>query len=308
MMEKIIVLFGGDSPERDVSIVSGNEVAAGLSSLGFDAILMDPIAYPALSDLLEAIKRESPKAVFNALHGGKGENGLLTAALSLAGVSFTGSGFKAMCIAMDKHISKLLAQAEGIPIAKSILLRGDALADYQDPNDYSGIVNILGLPLIVKPNDAGSSVGIELVKTLEDLKPAVSESLKYCNKVLLEEYIEGKELTVTVLKGKALPVVEIKPKDGWYDYKNKYTKGNTEYIVPAPIEEGIAHLTQIYAEKIYQAMGCETYSRIDFRLKENTPYFLEVNTLPGMTPLSLTPMAAKAAGISFTDLLIEIIN
>lgn len=307
-MDRIAVLLGGDSPERDVSLVSGNEVIKELTNLGFEPIGIDPAESNSVDMLLSRLRDLKPRLVFNALHGGNGENGQLTAALDMAGFTCTGSNYKASCLAMDKYISKLLAGAEGLPLARHILIRGDLLGDYQDPVDYQGIVTALGLPVIVKPNDAGSSVGISRVESLHELKPAVSEALRYCNEVLLEEYIEGREITVTILDSTALPVVEIKPLNGWYDYTNKYTKGKTEYLAPAPITEAEKQLSQLYAERIFKALGCSGYARVDFRLKAGVPYFLEVNTLPGMTPLSLTPMAARAAGISFGELLSRIIN
>jgi len=306
-VKRIVVLLGGDSPEREVSLVSGSEICKELLAQGYEAIEVDPREVGNLDTLLATLRDLNPYMVFNALHGGAGENGQLSAALDLAGFSYSGSGYKASCLAMDKYISKLIAAAEGLPLAKHILIRGDLLGDYQDPEDLQGIPQNLGFPIIVKPNAAGSSVGITRVDALGELKPAVQHALEYCQEVLLEEFIEGREITLTVLDGIALPVVEIKPHSGWYDYRNKYTKGNTEYLAPAPITEAEKQLTQLYAERIFKAMGCSGYARVDFRLREGIPYFLEVNTLPGMTPLSLTPMAARAAGLSFGELLTRII-
>lgn len=306
-MEKIVVLKGGTSPEREVSLVSGSEIASALRNMGYIVQEIDPADYPKLSDLLTAIQNEQPLLVFNGLHGGSGENGELQAALSLAGIKFTGSGFKASCFSMDKYISKLIALAEGIPVPKYILMREDLLEDYQDVEDYSGFSNQLGLPIIVKPNDAGSSVGISRVECLEDLKPAVQKALQYSHSVLLEEYIPGRELTVTIIDSEAYPVVEIKPLEGWYDYTNKYTQGKTKYEAPAQIDDTVAKLLQLYALRLWKAFGLSGYARIDFRYDGLKPYFLEVNTLPGMTSLSLTPMAAKAEGMSFQELLQKII-
>jgi len=306
-MEKIVVLKGGTSPEREVSLVSGAEIASALRNMDYSVIEIDPADYPKLSDLLTAIQNEQPLLVFNGLHGGSGENGELQAALSLAGIKFTGSGFKASCFSMDKYISKLIALAEGIPVPQYILMREDLLEDYQDVEDYSGFSNQLGLPIIVKPNDAGSSVGISRVECLEDLKPAVQKALQYSHSVLLEEYIPGRELTVTIIDSEAYPVVEIKPLEGWYDYTNKYTHGKTKYEAPAQIDDTVAKLLQLYALRLWKAFGLSGYARIDFRYDDLKPYFLEVNTLPGMTSLSLTPMAAKAAGMSFQELLQKII-
>lgn len=307
-MESIVVLYGGDSLEREISLVSGAEVGKALAHMGYTVFYQDPADYADLASLLCAVAEQKSDLIFNALHGGSGENGQLAAAFELAGIAFTGSGSKASQVAMDKYIAKLIVAAEGLPIAKHILLRANLLEDYNDPKDYSGFTQKLGLPLIVKPNDAGSSVGISLVHSLAELKPAVEDAFKYCQSVLLEEYIAGRELTVSILDGKALPVVEINPLNGWYDYQHKYTKGNTEYLAPAPIDEPLAQLCQLYAERAFFALSCSVYARVDFRLRDNVPYFLEVNTLPGMTPLSLTPMAAKAAGLSFADLLRKIIE
>lgn len=307
-MKKILVLKGGISPEREISLVSGAEIAKELRLSEYDVCELDPADYPRLADLLLAIEAEHPFMVFNGLHGGCGENGDLQAALQLAGIPFTGSLSKGSTLAMDKYIAKLLVAEEGVPVPKHILMRGKILEDYNDPMDYRAITETLGLPIIVKPNDAGSSVGISMVEDIASLKEAVNEAFKYCSTVLLEEYIPGRELTVSILDDKALPVVEIKPKAGWYDYKNKYTKGNTEYLAPAPIDEAMAHLAQLYAVRAFKALSCSVYGRVDFRLNKDKLYFLEVNTLPGMTALSLTPMAAKAAGMSFGDLLETIIK
>ena len=307
-MEKIVILYGGSSDESEVSRVSGTEVGKELAALEYELSYMDPADYADISSLLDAIRAVNPYMVFNALHGGSGENGQLAAALELAGIPFTGSGSKASSLAMDKYISKLVVAAEALPVAKHILLRANLLEDYHDPADYEAFATRLGLPLIVKPNDSGSSVGIMIVRALDELKGAVEQAFRYSSSVLLEEYVEGQELTVSILDGKALPVVEIRPKNGWYDYQNKYTKGNTEYLAPAPIDESISQLCQLYAEKAFFALSCAVYGRVDFRLRDHIPYFLEVNTLPGMTSLSLTPMAARAAGMSFGELLQTIIN
>lgn len=307
-MDKIVVLKGGDSPEREVSLVSGAEIAAELRNIGYSVCELDPQEYPNFALFLQTLDKEAPSLIFNALHGGYGENGELQATLDMAGFICTGSGFKASCLSMDKYATKLVVAAEGIPVARDILLRGNLLEDYGDPLDYASFGTALGLPLIVKPNDSGSSVGISRVQNIEALKPAVEEALKYSLAALLESYIPGRELTVTVIDGIALPVVEIRPLEGWYDYTNKYTKGKTEYIAPALLDEPVARLIQLYATRIWKAMGLQGYARIDFRYDGQQPYFLEVNTLPGMTPLSLTPMAAKAAGISFAQLLEKIIK
>jgi len=307
-MNRITVLLGGDSSEREISLLSGKAIANALRSLGNDVLEVDPAAERDFCQVISQIKDFGSDLVFLGLHGGAGENGEIQAALSQAGLCHTGSGYKCCALTMDKYISKLVAAAEGIPVPDHILMRGDYLQDYNDPNDYQGIADHLGLPLIAKPNDGGSSVGISKVERIEQLKPAVQLALQYSSSVLLERFIAGRELTVTVLAGKALPLVEIKPKSGWYDYGNKYKKGSSDYIVPAEVDESLSQLAQLYAERLWQAFGCAGYARMDFRYDGEKPYFLEVNTLPGMTELSLTPMAAKAVGLSFNDLISTIVE
>lgn len=307
-MEKIAVLEGGISPEREISLRSGEAIAKALREKGYEVIELDPADYSDFYSLISKLRTEKISIVFIGLHGGTGENGELQAALSLAGFKYTGSGPKACTLTMDKYVSKLMALDEGIPAPEYILMREDLLNDYQDPNDFSAIEAKLGLPIIVKPNDSGSSVGISIVEKLFELKEAVKLALTYSDSVLLEQYIPGKELTATVLDGKALPLIEIRPLNGWYDFNNKYSKGHSEYLCPAPVEESVSQLIQLYAERLWKVLGLKGYARIDFRYDGNKPYFLEVNTLPGMTDLSLTPMAAKAVGMNFPELVDKIVS
>ncbi len=307
-MEKIAVLEGGISPEREISLRSGEAIAKALREKGYEVIELDPADYSDFYSLISKLRTEKISIVFIGLHGGTGENGELQAALSLAGFKYTGSGPKACTLTMDKYVSKLMALDEGIPAPEYILMREDLLNDYQDPIDFSAIEAKLGLPIIVKPNDSGSSVGISIVEKLFELKEAVKLALTYSDSVLLEQYIPGKELTATVLDGKALPLIEIRPLNGWYDFNNKYSKGHSEYLCPAPVEESVSQLIQLYAERLWKVLGLKGYARIDFRYDGNKPYFLEVNTLPGMTDLSLTPMAAKAVGINFPELVDKIVS
>lgn len=307
-MKNICVLKGGNSSEREVSLKSGSAITAELLGLGYQVFELDPADHPDLDGLLSAMKTQNADLVFMGLHGGLGENGKLQAALELAGIPFTGSGFEACSMTMDKYVSKLIASAEGVPTPACILMREDLITDYNTDDDLLGFIGGLGMPVVVKPNDGGSSVGISIVERIQDLKPAVALAFRESGQVLLEQFINGRELTVTVLDGKALPVVEIKPLQGWYDYQNKYTKGNTEYIAPADLEPAVAHLVQLYATRLWKAFGLKGYARVDFRYDGDKAWFLEVNTLPGMTSLSLTPMAAKAAGISFAGLLEKIIQ
>jgi D-alanine-D-alanine ligase len=215
-------------------------------------------------------------------------------------------------VAMDKLLSKVVARQAGVPVpAFSVLGKADFLSKQAHTfNHYLQELDAAPATgrLVVKPVDAGSSVGVHIISGPEELDTALSDAFQYSHQVLVEEYIEGRELTVTVLDGVALPVVEIRPHQGFYDYPNKYSAGNTDYHAPADLTQEETAQIQDYALRIWQAMECSGYGRIDFRYNRKEFCFLEVNTLPGMTPLSLTPMAAKAVDISFGELLDRIIQ
>ncbi len=298
--KKIIILNGGISPEKEVSKKTGKAVFEALSKREeYIVIMYDYADYESIADFLINIKKEKPYVVFNALHGEDGENGKIQALFDMEKIPYTGSGYYASAIAMNKFLSNLIVKNANIPVPNSILLKNN--------KDYNNI-KIEKFPIVVKPNDKGSSVGISIVDSKDYLGKALDKAFEYSNEVLLEDYIAGRELTVTILGDKALPVVEIVPKNGWYDYTNKYTKGKTEYIAPAKLTETEKRKIQEYALEIFNLMGCEIYGRVDFRYNGEEFYFLEVNTLPGMTQLSLTPMAAKSFGMSFEDLIIFIIE
>lgn len=299
-MKKIVIINGGSSSERDVSLVSATEVDKALTSLNYDCLKIDPSDFDNVEDFLQQLRDEKPYIVFNALHGGDGENGNIQALLEMAEIPFTGSGSLTSKLAMDKYVSKLIAQDLNIPTPKFFLfVKGMRLAE----------INIqFPLPYIVKPNNGGSSVGITVVKELSHLEDALNSALVYDDRVLIEQFIPGKELTVTILGQQTYPVVEIRPVDGWYDYKNKYTKGNTEYICPGEISEHYSSKVQEMAYIFFERIAGKAYGRIDFRFDGEEFYFLEANTLPGMTSLSLTPMAVKSKGIDFKTLLQRIID
>jgi D-alanine-D-alanine ligase len=300
-MNKIVVLSGGSSPEREVSLVTAKNIERQLLESGFDVQLIDPSDYKTIPELINKIDEIKPDLLFNGLHGGDGENGKLQALFELVGYKFTGSGSEACVLAMNKYVSKLIAQDCGVPIPSHIYLhKGDKVDNIQTKS--------IGLPLIVKPNNAGSSVGITIVKSYEELQNAIDEAYKFDDSILIEQFIPGRELTVTILDELPRSVVEIKPKSGWYDFQNKYTSGNTQYIAPAELSEEERKIIQAYALRIYKQTDCKAYARIDFRYDGDKFYFLEVNTLPGMTELSLTPMSAKADGINFKQLLEVIIT
>jgi len=311
-MQKIVVLLGGNSPERKVSLVSGAEIAGQLKLSGYQVVEIDPADYEYGHDLISAIHDQKPDLVFIGLHGGEGENGILQALLAGSKIPFTGSDYKASAVAMDKLLSKIIAIQVEVPVpAYQVLNKSDFLQNKLSAFSYYQPLLSISNPaqaIVIKPIDAGSSVGVHIINAENEWKAALADAFQYSEKILIEEYIEGRELTVTMLDGAALPVVEIKPNNGFYDYPNKYTAGNTNYIAPADLTPRETRTIQDFAVRIWQAMECAGYGRIDFRYDGRTFYFLEVNTLPGMTELSLTPMAAKAVGLSFGDLLDKIIG
>jgi D-alanine-D-alanine ligase len=329
---KIAVLMGGNSAERDVSLSSGAGIIAGLRAAGHDAIGIDTALGagqlsarqkaeiagiksepPTVSDL-EAFSSEtaiqtvsSPDLkgvdlVFIALHGGMGENGTIQALLDLTGIPYTGSGVLASAAAMDKLIAKKIFIASGIPTPDYIVKESEEICD--ERRLIADIENSIGFPVIVKPNDQGSSVGLDIARDASSLFEIAKKASQYSDKVLFEKYIDGRELTVGILDDRTLPVVEIKPHGGFYDYRHKYTAGQTDYLAPAPISEAEEKRVCELGLMAFHSLGCRGYARIDFRLSNDGELFcLEVNTLPGMTATSLVPKAARAAGIEFPELL-----
>jgi D-alanine-D-alanine ligase len=245
--------------------------------------------------------------VFIALHGGEGENGTIQSLLDLSGMKYTGSGMAASAIAMNKAITKRLLDTE------SVATPDWKLFQYRSESDAAGIkAEILAhfkYPFIIKPNESGSTVGLTKVKAESEIIPALAAAAKEGPGILVEEFIAGREITAAVLDGHAFPLVEIRPKNELYDYEAKYTKGKSEYLAPAPVEPGIAVKIQEAGKRAYQVIGCSGLARVDFILQENGVFHcLEINTLPGMTNLSLAPMAAKCEGIDFDMLIGKLIE
>lgn len=341
---KIVVLAGGLSSERDVSILSGSKVAGALRSKGHQVVLLDAfMGYEEeacdIDSLFEnnydftdsaVIDREAPdiEAVkksrknqsgvyfgdhvldicraaditFLGLHGGEGEDGSVQAALKLHGIRYTGSDHLGSAIAMHKGVTKGIFLNSNVPTPGSRLYKREFMGEgYLDSWEI--------FPCVVKPCSAGSSVGVQIVESREQFIAAVKDSFRYDSDVLVEEYVKGREFSVGVLGGKALPVIEIIPKSGWYDYKNKYQAGSTTEICPAELDPSITEKMQREAEHAFEVLRLKVYGRIDFLLdKDNNFYCLEANTLPGMTPMSLLPQEAAAAGISFPDLCEKIVE
>ena len=293
---KVAVLFGGRSAEREVSLKSGTAVLAALKKSGVDAHAFDPAA----RDLHE-LKDEKFDRVFIALHGRFGEDGTVQGALELMGIPYTGSGVMASAIAMDKWRTKLIWQAAGLPIPEY-----EALTE---PSDWNAVADHLDLPLFVKPANEGSSVGISKVKRVEDLQAAYDEAAKHDKVVLVESSVSGGEYTVAILNGRALPVIKIEPANEFYDYEAKYLRDDTRYLCPSGLSAEDESEMQRLAQQAFALIGGQGWGRVDFLRDEmGKAYLLEINTSPGMTDHSLVPMAARQAGISFEQLVVQIIG
>lgn len=328
---KIVVLAGGISTERDVSLVSGSKIYAALKQNGHDVILLDvflgyegnpdevfdldvdwaemvaPIREiaPDISEVKKSRKDQSnmlfgphvinickqADIVFMALHGDCGENGKIQATFDLFDIKYTGTDSLSSALAMDKAYTKMIFESNGIKTPAAYMLNGPE--DKREPK----------LPCVVKICSGGSSIGVFITRTMDEYRDAVKKAYTYEGKVLVEEYICGRELTDCVIEGKPLPIVEIVPLTGFYDYKNKYQAGATTEICPAPISAELTDKVQEAAVKAYNALGIKTYARMDFIMTEDGEvYCLEANTLPGMTPTSLVPQEAAAIGKSFPEL------
>ena len=295
MSTKIAVLMGGSSSEREVSLSSGKAMFAASAALGYDAISVE-----FENDILSHLDTlKSVDIVLIALHGGIGENGRIQGMFESLGIRYTGSDALSSAICMDKHISKLLAEDVGIATPRWKRIRkGQSI--YKNEFDY---------PFVVKPNSEGSTIGLTIVHNENDYDSAVEEAFKYDDEILIEEFISGKEITVSIVGEDVLPIIEIRPEHGLYDYECKYTKGMTEYICPAELNEDLTKRIKQTAFEVYKLLKCRHYGRVDLRLDNNNQHwFLELNTLPGMTDTSLVPKAAKAAGISFEQLIGKIIK
>ncbi len=340
---KIVVLAGGTSTERDVSLSSGSKIYRALKDRGHQVILLDvylgyetakPVtkelfdadmdwtgniqgiseSHPDLS-LLKTMRKDGGKSMFGpnvltlcdmadivflGLHGANGEDGRIQAAFDLMGIPYTGTGHLSSALAMDKDMSKKLFQMAGIPTPKGITLKNGAAADLAS----------VTYPCMVKTTCGGSSVGTYRVERPEELEQALTDAYSFGNDVIVEQFISGREFSVGVIEGKALPVIEIAPLSGFYDYKNKYQPGSTIETCPAELEPELTEKLQKYAEHVFQVLQLQTYARIDFMMsaEDCSVYCLEANTLPGMTPTSLIPQEAAAAGMSYGELCEKIIE
>ncbi|WP_274420860.1 D-alanine--D-alanine ligase family protein [Blautia sp. XA-2221] len=336
---KIVVLAGGTSTERDVSIVSGTGICNGLRAKGHQAVLVDVFCgvetvdwtdpFPQEYDVEAAsayIKSFNPhieqlkkarkdffgpnvlelcrKAdfVFLGLHGANGEDGRIQAAFDLMGIKYTGTGYLSSAMAMDKGVTKWMFQMKGVPVPGGVTMKRQTRKE-----DLAELG--LAFPVVVKTCCGGSSIGVYIVKDQEEYMKALDEAFAYEEEVVVEEFIQGTEYTVAVVDGKAYPVVQIVPCQGFYDYENKYKPGAVKETCPAPISQELTRRLQDYAVQGYRALGLESYARLDFIVTDDEKiYCLEANTLPGMTPTSLIPQEAAVLGMDYPTLCEELIR
>ena len=293
---KVAVMMGGSSAEREISLMSGNGVLNALRSRGVDAHAFDPAEKP-----LAALKEEGFERVFIILHGPFGEDGTLQGALETLGIPYTGCGVMASAICMDKWRTKLLWRGAGLPIPEFELL---------DENiDFAAVEARLGLPLFVKPATEGSSIGVTKVKQPGELKAAFEEARKYDPLVLAERFVGGGEYTCAVIDGQAYPTIKIEPATEYYDYQAKYFRDDTVYRCPSGLSEEVEQRARALCLQAFQVLGGQGWGRVDFLMDEaGGIYLLEVNTNPGMTSHSLVPMAARAQGISYEDLCLNVLD
>jgi len=293
---KVAVLLGGRSTEREISLRSGQAVLAALQRSRVNAHAFDPAGQP-----LENLLQQGFDRVFIALHGRYGEDGSVQGALELMELPYTGSGILASALAMDKWRTKMIWQAAGINTPDYVML--DASSRFRDVADR------LGLPLIIKPAREGSTLGLNKVDNEQDFRSAYQAAAEYDSLVLAEQFIQGIELTAAILDDMPLPLVRIDVAEGLYDYQAKYFSESTRYTCPSGLSAALTTRIQEQALYAHRILGCTGWSRVDLILDENEqPFFLETNTSPGMTDHSLVPMAAKAAGISFDELVVQILE
>lgn len=296
--KRVAVIYGGISSEREVSINTGKAILGAVQRLGFDAVAVE--VTENLTELIRQLSAPKVDVVFNGLHGKYAEDGTIQGILEYLKIPYTGSGVLASALAMNKIFSKELFKVAGIPIAPhKVIKRGEALN-----LKASGLT----VPVVVKPNTEGSSVGVTIVKNESDISTALTEAFKFDDDILIEKYIPGIEISVPVYFSEALEGIEIEPKVGFYNYKNKYTSGQTEYFIPARTTESVRAKVKELSLKAFNVLGCRQYARVDFRVDGESPYCLEVNTLPGCTETSLVPKALLYKGISFDEFIKSLVE
>jgi D-alanine-D-alanine ligase len=302
--KRIGVLAGGKSAEREVSLKSGNAVYKALHGMGYDAVLID-----ASDNICESLKREGVGLVFIALHGGHGENGAVQGLLDVIGIPYTGSGVLASALAMDKEASKKIFLYHDIPVTPFRVMSYDMPTDPENPRSLIDSLIDFEMPWVVKPSHEGSSIGVSIVKNKDEIAGAIEQAFSYGKKIIIEQYIRGKEIQIGILGQRVLGGVEVRPSKEFYSYEAKYTAGLTEYILPPEVDDSIYDILKTTALKAHNALGCTGATRVDLILdRAGAPYVLEVNTIPGLTETSLLPKIAALAGMGFQDLIEEMLR
>ncbi|GKW41312.1 D-alanine--D-alanine ligase [Pectobacterium parvum] len=303
MTEKVAVLLGGTSAEREVSLLSGQAVLAGLKEAGINAHAVDTRDFPVTK-----LKEEGFTNVFIALHGRGGEDGTLQGVLEFLGLPYTGSGVMASALTMDKLRTKQVWQTVGLPVSPYVALDRRQYSETA-ANALLAKFTHLGLPLIVKPSREGSSVGMSKVNTLSELPAALEEAFRHDDDVLVEKWLTGPEYTVAILGDEVLPSIRIQPAGTFYDYEAKYLSDDTQYFCPSGLSDEQEQALAGLAMAAYRAVDCSGWGRVDFMLdSDGAFYLLEVNTSPGMTSHSLVPMAARQCGLTFSQLVVKILG
>jgi D-alanine-D-alanine ligase len=306
MTLKIAVLMGGRSLEREVSLKSGHRVCEALAAKGYDYVSFD-VDERMVDNLINA----RPDVVYIALHGKYGEDGTVQGLLELLGLPYTGPGIYANIVSFDKVLAKEIFRRHDIPTAPWLTMSAASFKEMGAATALDRAVELLGLPLVVKPARQGSALGIKIAHSPEDLPKALIGALSYDDKVILEQYLRGTELSVSILGNDppvALPAVEIVTDKEFFDFEAMYRMGATDYFVPARLDESAAASVRDLALRVHRALGCRDVSRVDMILTEGVPYILELNTNPGMTETSLLPMAAAEADIQFSDLVEQLVQ
>lgn len=302
MKKRVAVLMGGRSEEREISLLSGEQVYNALQERDYDAVKVQMD-----EEIIENLKRIKPDVVFIALHGRFGEDGTIQGLLEVFGFPYTGSGVMASSIAMNKVMTKQVIRAANISTPPFFVLNNNS----DQENKHKIFLKEIGLPVVVKPSCEGSTIGISIVRDEQEIASAIELAFSFSGEIIIEKFVKGKEITVGILGNKpvALPTLEIVIETDSYDYETKYTDGLSKHIIPARITKEQQEQAKAAALAAHNAVGCEGYSRVDFIVdNKGIPQMLEINTLPGMTKLSLYPDAARAAGFEFPDLVSEIVE
>jgi D-alanine-D-alanine ligase len=293
---RIGVFYGGESSERDVSLRTGAAASAALRRKGHDVVDVD-----LTGDWIGAIRDSGARVAFLALHGKWGEDGCIQGALELLRIPYTGSGVTASAASMSKVVAKRVVAAVGVPVPRDAVYEGEALARAEAPH--------FGFPAVAKPDREGSTVGVTIARSAGEWKAALAEASRFDGRVLAEEYVAGREITVGIVNGRVLPAIEVVPKSGFYDYRSKYTPGSTEYLIPVPMEHDVLARAADFTRRAAKALSLRGAARIDYRVDPSgNLFFLEANTIPGMTETSLLPKAARFDGLDFDDLVEEILS